>query len=140
MDDYIEIIGPTLMATPAGGLTLKESEAVLWTGEGKDTEETAMILGVSPRTVKARIANSCYKLHANGRAQMIAKAFISGVLHSALAAVMYLFFTFPLNSADVEKMRLARRTHARRRHDEYINLHAPMSGRPPYFTPEIEVA
>lgn len=126
-DQLSEIVGPTLRATPAGGLTFKEAEVVLWTGEGKDTEETAVILGISTRAVKARIANSFYKLRANTRAQLIAKAFLCGALHGSLAALLYLCFVFPLTGADIDRMRLARRSSSRRRED-FQEILAPMAG------------
>lgn len=132
--DAFEICGPTLRATPAGLLTLKQLWVALWTGEGKTNEEIAIILGISPRTVKAHVLACCDRLGANGKTHMVARAFVSGVLHSAALIVLVMIFGGG-GSGDIEKQRNARRVAARRGRDEYLEPLSPLSAGP---TPNLE--
>lgn len=135
--DNAEILGPTLRATSAGLLTLKQTEVTLWSGEGKTNDEIAIIIGISPRTVKAHLLACCDRLGANSKAHLIAKAFVSGVLHGL--AMLCLALLLGGAGEAVEKQRTARRTASRRRRDDY-RLEAPLSGGPLHTTPEFEVA
>jgi DNA-binding CsgD family transcriptional regulator len=125
-----EIYGPTLRATPACGLSNKICETLLWLGEGKDSEEIGMILGVSTRAIKARIRLGMDRLDAVNRTQLVAKAFVSGVLHSS--TLLLLVIIIGGGGADnIEKHRNVRRVAARRSRDEYldlIELAAPSAG------------
>lgn len=139
MDEFTEITGPTLRATPAGLLTAKQCAVTLWSGEGKTNEEIAMILGISPRTVKAHLLACCDRLGANSKAHMIAKAFVSGVLHGTAALVLALMLG-GTGSNDVQKMRGGgRRVASRRGREDYWEQVAPASSAPhsPSFNMEI---
>ncbi|WP_320838493.1 helix-turn-helix domain-containing protein [Zhongshania sp.] len=116
-----EIYGPTLRATPACGLSNKICETLLWLGEGKDSEEIGMILGVSTRAIKARIRLGMDRLDAVNRTQLVAKAFLSGVLHGSALLLLVIIFGGG-GSNDIEKHRNARRVTGRRSRKEYYEL------------------
>lgn len=132
-----EIYGPTLRATPACGLSGKICETLLWLGEGKDSEEIGLILGVSTRAIKARIRLGMDRLDAVNRTQLVAKAFVSGVLHGSALLLLIVIFVGG-GSTDVEKHRNARRVASRRGRDEYLEPLSPPSADPAHPTPALE--
>lgn len=120
--DTFEIFGPTLRATPAGLLTKCQCEVVLWAAEGKTNEEIAIINDISPRAVKARLV-ACYcRLRANSKAQLVAKAFVSGVLHGLPTLLLAIILHGPSGGSQIDKMRNARRVTGRRSREERYEL------------------
>ena len=61
-------------------LSDRERECLLWVSEGKTTQETALILGVSSNTVNKYIVSSIHKLNAANRAMAIAVAIRAGII------------------------------------------------------------
>jgi len=61
-------------------LSDRERECLLWVSEGKTTQETALILGVSSNTVNKYIVSSIQKLNAANRAMAIAVAIRAGII------------------------------------------------------------
>lgn len=133
-----EIMGATLMATPECGLSDKMCEALLWIAEGKSNEEIGLILGVSTRAVKARARAIMDRLDAVNRTQLVAKAFVVGVLHGVPALLLAVIICGPGAGSDVDKMRNVRRVAGRRTRDEYLDLLLPPSGEPMHPTPNLE--
>lgn len=80
MDDQAYIQGSTLQATPAGLLSKRECQALLWTGEGKDTEEIGIIIRCATRTAKSHVHSAMHKLGASNRAHLVAVAYALGLL------------------------------------------------------------
>ena len=62
-------------------LSEREREILLWVQEGKTNEEIAMLLSVSPYTVKNHLQNTYAKLQVSTRGQAVAKAIGLGQLH-----------------------------------------------------------
>ena len=62
-------------------LSEREREIILWVQEGKTNEEIAMLLSVSPYTVKNHLQNIYAKLQVSTRGQAVAKAIGLGQLH-----------------------------------------------------------
>lgn len=61
-------------------LSERERECLSWVAEGKTTEETALILGVSGNTVNTYVANAIQKLSASNRVMAIATAIRQGII------------------------------------------------------------
>lgn len=61
-------------------LTAREVECLRWLMDGKDTESTAQILGLSLSGVKKHIASAAEKLEAENRTHAVAKAINLGLL------------------------------------------------------------
>ncbi|MFN0262470.1 autoinducer binding domain-containing protein [Tepidamorphus sp. 3E244] len=59
---------------PAGPLTEREQEVLLWAAQGKTSEDTAVILGISRETVETHIRASMAKLDAVNKTQAVVKA------------------------------------------------------------------
>ena len=57
----------------ASPLTARESECLAWAAQGKTDQETAKIIGVSPRTVRFHIDNAKKKLGVATRIQAVIK-------------------------------------------------------------------
>lgn len=55
-------------------LTLREREVLAWISAGKSNAEIAIIMGISPWTVKIHVANMYKKLNVCSRGQAVAKA------------------------------------------------------------------
>ena len=66
--------------TDIAPLSDRERECLLWVSEGKTTQETALILGVSANTVNKYIVSSIQKLNAGNRAMAIAVAIRAGII------------------------------------------------------------
>lgn len=61
-------------------LSAREREVVLWAAQGKTAAETAIILGLSAKTVEFHLANAARKLDTVGKAQTVAEAARRGLL------------------------------------------------------------
>lgn len=61
-------------------LSLRETEVLRWTGEGKTSGEISDILNLSERTVNFHIANAIAKLNCTNKTAATAKAVILGIL------------------------------------------------------------
>ncbi len=55
-------------------LTQREREVLAWISAGKSNAEIAIIMGISPWTVKIHVANMYKKLNVCSRGQAVAKA------------------------------------------------------------------
>ncbi|MNL78798.1 Regulatory protein SdiA [compost metagenome] len=55
-------------------LTLREKDILRWCSEGKTSEETALLMGLSERTVNFHIGNSIKKLSVANKTAATAKA------------------------------------------------------------------
>lgn len=61
-------------------MTKRQIEALQWVAEGKSNEDIAVILGVSPETVKRQIDQARETLNALNRAHAVAKAIRAGLI------------------------------------------------------------
>lgn len=61
-------------------LTDRERECLLWAAEGKTTADTAIILGISERTVVFHLQNAARKLDVCNRSQAVARAVAQGYI------------------------------------------------------------
>lgn len=61
-------------------LTPRERECLLWAAEGKTSWETALIVGISERTVIFHLRNAMEKLETTSRQQAIARAVAQGLI------------------------------------------------------------
>lgn len=55
-------------------ITQREREVLAWISAGKSNAEIAIIMGISPWTVKIHVANMYKKLNVCSRGQAVAKA------------------------------------------------------------------
>lgn len=55
-------------------LTQRECEVLAWISAGKSNSEIAIIMGISPWTVKIHVANMYKKMNVCSRGQAVAKA------------------------------------------------------------------
>jgi DNA-binding CsgD family transcriptional regulator len=65
---------------PEKKLSEREAACLQWAAAGKTSRETALILGVSERTVNFHVQNACRKLHARNRRAAVAMALTCGLL------------------------------------------------------------
>lgn len=63
-------------------LSAREVDCLHWAAIGKTSWETAMILGVSERTVNFHLSNACEKLNVQNRRAAVAAALRKGLLAS----------------------------------------------------------
>jgi transcriptional regulator EpsA len=68
-------------AAPIGTLTARQQEIVRWIYRGKNNAEIALILDVSPLTVKNHVQRILRKLNVTNRAQAVGKALALGILN-----------------------------------------------------------
>jgi len=68
---------PTMIDAP---ITKREQECLQWAAEGKTAWETALILGISERTVTFHLQNASRKLAANTGQQAVARAVAYGLV------------------------------------------------------------
>ncbi|WP_026606049.1 response regulator transcription factor [Methylocapsa acidiphila] len=61
-------------------MTRRQIETLQWVAEGKSTEDIAIILNISPETVKKQIEAAREKLNAVNRAHAVAKAIRAGFI------------------------------------------------------------
>jgi len=64
----------------AGALTDREKEVLKWAGMGKTSDETAVILSVSRKTVEAHIKSAMIKLGATNKTQATVQAVYRGLI------------------------------------------------------------
>jgi DNA-binding CsgD family transcriptional regulator len=69
-----------LISDVSSKLTVRETEVVRWTSEGKTSSEIAIILGLSEHTIISHITAAARKLNAVNRAHMIAIAVRRGLV------------------------------------------------------------
>ncbi len=69
-----------MIKTPLSG---REQQCLEWVSHGKTSWETAVILGLSERTVNFHLRNACCKLNVYGRQAGVAKAMRAGWLTPA---------------------------------------------------------
>ncbi len=62
------------------GVTSREAECLLWTARGKSAWETAIVLGVSERTVNFHIENARRKLNAQTKTQAVVQAIMQNLI------------------------------------------------------------
>lgn len=67
-------------APPKAPLTRREQECVFWMAQGKRDPDIALILGLSPHTVRIYIENAKVKLEAHTRPELSVKALACGYL------------------------------------------------------------
>jgi DNA-binding CsgD family transcriptional regulator len=65
---------------PEKKLSEREAACLQWAAAGQTSRETAMILGVSERTVNFHLQNACRKLCARNRRAAVATALTCGLL------------------------------------------------------------
>jgi DNA-binding CsgD family transcriptional regulator len=65
---------------PEKKLSEREATCLQWAALGKTSRETAIILGVSERTVNFHVQNACRKLRARNRRAAVATALTCGLL------------------------------------------------------------
>jgi DNA-binding CsgD family transcriptional regulator len=61
-------------------ITLREADCLLWTARGKSAWETAVILGVSERTVNFHVENARRKLDAQSKTQAVVRAIMLNLI------------------------------------------------------------
>jgi DNA-binding CsgD family transcriptional regulator len=66
-------------------LSERELECLEWVSFGKTSWETALILGVSERTINFHLLNACRKLNVYGRQAAVALALRQNLLHACPA-------------------------------------------------------
>lgn len=66
-------------------LSERELECLEWVSFGKTSWETAVILGVSERTINFHLLNACRKLNVYGRQAAVALALRHNLLHGSPA-------------------------------------------------------
>lgn len=64
-------------------LSERELECLEWVSFGKTSWETALILGLSERTINFHLLNACRKLNVYGRQAAVALALRQNLLHSS---------------------------------------------------------
>ncbi len=67
-------------AVPAATLSPREIACLYWAAYGKSSDETAVIVGVSERTVRFHLDNAKRKLNALNKTQAVTKAIARGLL------------------------------------------------------------
>ena len=71
-------------------LTPRQGEVLLLTAEGKTREETAIILRISPRTVKARLDDAKQRMDVYNTPALISRAWCDGILRRTLLVLITL--------------------------------------------------
>lgn len=71
---------PHMIPEGHSALTARECEIIRWTADGKTSEEVAVILGVSIRTVNFHIQNALGKLNSSNKIQAAVKAVALGLV------------------------------------------------------------
>lgn len=65
---------------PDAEVTGREAECLLWTARGKSAWETAMVLGISERTVNFHVENARRKLNALTKTQAVVQAIMQNLI------------------------------------------------------------
>lgn len=68
------------IANPPAPLSIRETEVLRWSAEGKTAEDIGLILHLSERTVNFHIANAVRKMGASNKISAVVQAILSGVL------------------------------------------------------------
>ena len=68
------------MTEPIARLSVRESEVLKWTAQGKTASDIAMILSLTPRTVNFHISSVMRKMGANNKTSAVVIASKSGLL------------------------------------------------------------
>lgn len=90
-DAYFQALsGDTPVAAPVraaveGEITAREIEILEWVRDGKSNQEIALILNISPLTVKNHVQNILRKLQSNNRAQAVSRAISLRLLRAVRA-------------------------------------------------------
>lgn len=61
-------------------LSARQMECLLWASQGKTSKETALILGVSARTVNFHLYNAFHKLNVHSKNAAVAQAIMLDLL------------------------------------------------------------
>jgi len=61
-------------------LSARQTECLWWASQGKTSKETALILGVSERTVNFHLHNAFHKLGVHSKNAAVAKAILQNLL------------------------------------------------------------
>lgn len=69
-------------AMPEKKLSDREETCLHWAAAGKTSWETAIILGISERTINFHLQNACRKLSARNRRAAVAMALTKGLLNT----------------------------------------------------------
>ncbi|MDX3906423.1 MAG: helix-turn-helix domain-containing protein [Pigmentiphaga sp.] len=77
LDTYLRL---PVRAAPRVRLSARESECLRWASVGKTSWETALILGVTERTVNFHLGNAFGKLKVNNKQAAVAQAILQGLL------------------------------------------------------------
>jgi DNA-binding CsgD family transcriptional regulator len=80
----LRVVNTPLPASGRPSLTRREAECLGWCAEGKSYWETAVILGISERTVSFHMEAVRSKLDATSNAHAVAMALRAGLLEPAL--------------------------------------------------------
>lgn len=65
---------------PAGGLSAREHECLVWVSQGKSSSDIGVILSLSPRTVDSYLEKVCAKLKVRTRIEAVATAIRLGLI------------------------------------------------------------
>lgn len=68
------------MAIPLATLSIRETEVLRWSAEGKTADDIGLILHLSERTVNFHIANAIKKMGASNKISAVVQAVLCGVL------------------------------------------------------------
>lgn len=68
------------MAIPLPPLSIRETEVLRWSAEGKTAEDIGRILHLSERTINFHIANAIRKMGASNKISAVVQAVLRGAL------------------------------------------------------------
>lgn len=112
------MIGNEMCVASLGPLTPREAEALLWVAEGKTAWEAGTILGITEATTNAHIASAAIKLNATNRPNLVARAFIEGILCKVIRALIFSILLAQAVSGQSDMIRGPRKIAARRWREE----------------------
>ena len=94
-----------------GVLSPREDEVNYWSALGKSNDEIALILGISPETVKAHLKNIFSKLHVYNRPSLVTESFRRGILRfGTVLLALCAQYAVELSDEDGMRARFGRRT------------------------------
>ncbi|MDB5983291.1 MAG: hypothetical protein JWQ69_4306 [Pseudomonas sp.] len=67
-------------AIPFPPLSIRETEVLRWSAEGKTAEDIGLILHLTERTINFHIANAIKKMGASNKTSAVVQAVLCGVL------------------------------------------------------------
>lgn len=94
--------------------TFKELETIKFVADGWANKEIAQTQDCSVKAVENRISNLFFKLFANNRAELVAKAFKAGLLSVSVLVAQTATLTDSDLTDDLERVRVSQRARARR--------------------------